>query len=490
MYLQASNLQKRFGNTTALRGVSVSLRAGRVHAFAGENGAGKSTLLKILAGAERHDSGDIHLDSALYAPLSLGEAEARGVGLVFQELTVNASLSVAENIYIDRLRDFANGLGWISRWRIERDAQMMLDEISAGISVNSSLDSLNLGQWKCLEICRALARRPQVLFLDESTAFLGHKEVQAVLAVIRRLRDQGLTVGFVSHHIEEVEQVADDVIILKDGALVGQFNASDMTSDQMHALMVGRDLSESIYPARSTSMLDEQVLAITGVGDPRSAIELHRGEILGIAGLKGSGGELLLSVLAGDRPCTSEMSLTLCGRPYTPHTPYDAWQSGISYLPGDRGGEGLILDFTVRDNLVLSKIPRRGPFYDGRAATEMASRAIARLDVRPGDPDRTCRSLSGGNMQKVVLGKCLVTQPTLLLLNNPTRGVDVGAREEIYKVIRALADSGTAVMLLSEDLPEVIGMSDRIVVMRRGTITQTIGATEPRSEEDVIRHMV
>ncbi len=335
------------------------------------------------------------------------------------------------------------------------------------------------------------ARR--ILFLDQSTAFLGLKEVQVVLSVMRRLRAQGLTIAFVSHHLDEVTDVADTLVILKDGKLVGTYPADEMPVNRIHALMVGRTASESIYPAKRPVATTPPVLEVSRLrlagGNADVSLALQKGEILGIAGLKGAGGEELLGALSGDMP-KPDATIRLAGRAYAPRLPADAWAAGVAYLPGDRGSEGLILDFTVQDNMIMADIPRWGPFFQRGKAAALARDGVASLGVRPGNPVLSCRSLSGGNMQKVVLGKCLLPQPQVLLLNNPTRGVDVGAREEIYRIIRELVGAGTSVLLLSEDLPELLGMSDRLVVMRRGQITRLFEGGEGCSEEQVVRQMV
>jgi ABC-type sugar transport system ATPase subunit len=493
MRLQASNISKHFGRTRALSDVSIELRPGKIHALVGENGAGKSTLLKILAGAEQMDAGEMMLDDMPYRPRNLREAERHRVALVFQELTINPSLGIAENIYIDRLRRFANRIGWIDRAALEREAQAMLDKIDVGISVRQSLQSLNLGQWKCIEVCRALANKPQILFFDESTAYLGLKEVEMLLGVMTRLRARGLTIAFVSHHLDEVTDHADDLTILKDGRLVCRRDCAGTTTDEIHALMVGREVSSSIYPLKSSLQGEKPMLEVTGLkldqADAAIDLTLNRGEVLGIGGLKGAGGEELVSILCGDKRLASG-TITFDGAPYAPKTPIEAWKAGIAYLPGDRGGEGLIGDFPILENLILGGIPRRGIWVDRTVAKDLAATMIQKLHIRPNDPSLPVKSLSGGNMQKVVLGKCIVTRPRILLLNNPTRGVDIGAREQIYKTIRKMAEAGTAVVLLSEDLSELIGMSDRLIVMRRGAITREFGAAGKWAEEDVIQHMV
>jgi ABC-type sugar transport system ATPase subunit len=494
MQLTAQDICKRYGSTVALDHVPLVLRPGEVHALVGENGAGKSTLLKIAAGAELPDSGALALDGVPYRPHSLREAQRRGVALVFQEVTINTSLTVAENIFIDRLRDFANGIGLVDRGRLERRAQEILDSLDAGISVRENLAALDLGKWKCIEIARALSYEPSVLLLDEATAFLNLQEVRAVLAAMDRLRRQGLTIGFVSHHLDEVLEVADRMSILKDGRYVGTFATNEVTIETIQSRMVGRELSASLYPARkATVAAPEPLLSLEGVAaEPDfgpASLTVSRGEVLGVGGLKGAGGECLLSLIAGDRTATHGI-MRLDGKPYRPRAPVDAWQAGIAYLPGDRTAEGLLLDFSVLDNLVLSAQPHRGPFFDRAAAMDLSRRLIQQIRIKASTPSVRCGDLSGGNLQKVVLGKCLAPRPRLLLLDNPTRGVDVGARAEIYRVIRALADDGMAVLLLSQDLPELLGLSDRIVIMRRGGIAGLFLAETQPTEADVIRQMV
>jgi ribose transport system ATP-binding protein len=494
MQLTAHDICKKYGSTVALDHVPLLLRPGEVHALVGENGAGKSTLMKIAAGAEQPDSGTLALDGAPYRPHSLRAAQQSGVALVFQEVTINTSLTVAENIFIDRLRDFTNAVGLVDRGRLERRAQEILDSLDAGISVRENLAALDLGKWKCIEIARALSYQPSVLLLDEATAFLNLQEVRAVLAAMDRLRRNGLTIGFVSHHLDEVLEVADRMSILKDGRYVGTFATGEVTIETIQSRMVGRELSASLYPQRKTAtatpapLLHLQEVAAEPDFGPVS-LTLNRGEVLGVGGLKGAGGESLLALVAGDRAVT-QGAMRLDGEPYRPRAPVDAWQAAVAYLPGDRTAEGLLLDFSVLDNLVLSAQPHHGPFFDRPAATSLAQRLMQQLRIKAATPWVRCGDLSGGNLQKVVLGKCLAPHPRLLLLDNPTRGVDVGARAEIYRIIRALADDGMAVLLLSQDLPELLGLSDRIVVMRRGSIAGLFLAEAQPTEADVIRQMV
>ncbi|RUV23672.1 sugar ABC transporter ATP-binding protein [Mesorhizobium sp. M7A.F.Ca.MR.228.00.0.0] len=493
MTLTASELRKSYGQTRAVDGVSVVLRPGMVHAIVGENGAGKSTTLRMLAGAERPDSGVMTLDEASYAPPSVIGAAALGVSLVYQEITINRSLTVAENIFIDRLRQFAGPLGFIDRRRMEAASQTILERIGAQISVSADTGRLNLGELKCIEIARALSTSPKILLLDESTAYLDHREVQAVLRVISELKGQGMTVAFVSHHLDEVLAVADELTILKDGQYVGTYRTTEIEPNEIHRRMVGRELARSIYPPRpprdpSKPVVFEACEVAVGRELGGVSLNVHAGEILGLAGLKGAGAEALFAAICGDLPLRGG-SMKLAGGSYAPSSPTFAWGQGVAYLPGDRHNEGLIADFSILDNLVMARPPHHGPFFDRAAATAIAGDLIAQIGIKTQSVDSSCRSLSGGNLQKVVIGKCLAVQPRLLLLNNPTRGVDIGARTEIYRLVRQKAAQGLAVILSSEDMPELIGMSDRLLVLRQGQITHRIETAADATEHDIIGHM-
>jgi len=486
----AEDLSRSFGNTRALSDVSIALEPGKIHALVGENGAGKSTLLKILAGAERPDSGRMVLDGQPYAPRSVTEATRRGVGLVFQEITINPSLTVAENIFAGRLASFRR-YGLLTRGGLNRAAQALLDSFSAEISVSQPLSALDLGQWKCIDVARALSASPRAILFDESTAFLNHREVDIVLEAMQALKRQGLVVAFVSHHLAEVGAAADGLTILKDGRKVGDYAAHELSRDQIQSLMVGRDLSKGLFPPHGAQASSDNLMRFEDIADERlkpSSLTLGGGEIVGIAGLKGAGGQRILEIAAGVAPHHSgEMKLS--GASFRPRIPAEAWAKGIAYLPGDRTGEGLIVGASVLDNLVMARPPRRGPLFDHARAKKLSAALIRRLSIKTKAPQTRAGALSGGNLQKVVLGKCLAVDPRVLLLNNPTRGVDVGARAEIYRSLREAADRGLGILLASEDLNELIGLSDRVLVMRAGRIVARIEDPASASEDAIIRHM-
>jgi ribose transport system ATP-binding protein len=491
--LVARNIYKSFGATRALDDVSITFEAGQVRALVGENGAGKSTLLKVLAANIHPDKGTIVLDGQPYTPNDMREAERNGVALVFQEITVNPSLTIAENIFIDRLREFQGFAGLIDWKRLNAAAQHILDGMGVNFTVQRDLHDLNLGQWKIIEIARALSYQPKVLFLDESTAFLSTQEVNAFLTAVRNLRERGIAIGFVSHHLDEVQKVADTLTVLKDGKWVGDYAVGQIRTVEIEALMVGREIGSGIYPEKRACASDEVLLKLDHVSVPGElhdvSFELCRGEILGIGGLKGSGGEAILEVILGDQHAGSGR-ISFEGREFRPRRPYDAWDRGIAYLPGDRTGEGLIVDFTVMENVSMAAMPRNGPFLNKRSARTLTEKYIADLFIKAQGPNVACNSLSGGNLQKVVLAKCMAPAPRLLLLNNPTRGIDVGARMEIYRIIRELANEGVSVILLSEDLPELIGLSNRILITRTGAVSRIFTTDERPREQEIINHMI
>ena len=490
--LAAENISKSFGGAAALRGVSVQFAPGEVVALVGENGAGKSTLLKVLAAVVGSDGGTATIDGTLYAPRSQLDAERAGVALVFQEQNVNRALTIAENIMLGRLRDFRR-FGLIDWTALNRAAQAILDRIGAEFTVRDDMATLDLGQMKTIEVARALALEPRFIFFDESTAFLNHAEATRLMAVISELRRQGIGIGFVSHHLQEVFGIADRIVVLKDGRLVGAHPVAEMTEARLYEMMVGRDMVGGLFPPGASTMSGVPVVALRDVTTETAgpiSLELQAGGIVGIGGLKGSGGEAIIAALSGSEQVFSGQMLRN-GRPHTPRQPRDAWRAGIATLPGDRTGEGVITEFSVLENLTLAASPRRAAgFADRPAMRRIAAKQIASLGIKTQSLDATVNSLSGGNMQKVVLGKCLAAAPEVLLLNNPTRGVDIGAKAEIYRVIRKLADAGMTVLMVTEDLPELLGLSDRIIITRRGRISHEFPDGARPSEEDAVKWMM
>ena len=494
MKLTAKSIYKTFGVTKAVDDVSIEFNEGEIHAVIGENGAGKSTLLKVISAVYPMDAGEVFLEGKPFKPSNHIESAKQGVGYVFQESTVNPHITVAENIFVDRLREFTNKLGLVSKQKLEQKAQEIIDYMGVEIDVKTSLWDLDLGKWKLIEIARALTFNPKVIFFDESTAYLNNQEVEFFLEVIRNLKKKGLAIGYVSHHMSEIFNIADVATIMKDGKWVAKKTISETTIEEVQRLMVGRELG-NIYPKKKAEKSEEPIIEFRDVSCAKKlkgvSFTLYKGEILGVGGIKDSGGEEILAILNGDKSLKSG-KVELYGKPYQPKAPYEALEKKITTLPGQRTLEGIIVDFSIKTNVNMGNIPRKakGMFVDEKKETEVANDMIERVLIKADSAETLCSSLSGGNMQKVVLGKCLATNPNVVLLNNPTRGIDMGARLEIYKLIHSLSMQGITFLMLSEDLNELIGLSDRAIIMRRGEVSKEYDFNSTMREEDIITYML
>lgn len=487
----AENVTKSFGPTRALVDASISIRAGEVHGLIGENGAGKSTITKVATGVHHADRGNFALHGEPYEPRSLQQTADIGVSLIFQEITVNRMLSVAENVFISRLRSFRRG-GLMSRRRINAEAQKHLDALGADFSVGDDVATLNLGQLKVIELARAIAEKPAMLFVDEATAVLDANGKELVLNALRGLRDQGLAIGYVSHHFDEIFSLTDRVTVMRNGANVATLNTADTDRQEIESLMVGRSVVDSMFPPKRVAT-DEPVLTTEDLtlADKIANVSftVNRGEVLGIAGLAGSGGADLLRALAGAGRGVSG-SVELNGRAYQPKSPEGAMKKKVAYLPGDRDDEGVIGNFSVRENIGMSFLPHSLTPVSVGAERRRVGQLMETLHIKAQSAEAEVDSLSGGNRQKVVLAKLLAIDPDVLLLDNPTRGVDVGAREHLYAAIADAARSGMSVVLLSEDLHELIGLANRLIVFREGEVSHEIDSLEGISEREIIPHML
>jgi ABC-type sugar transport system ATPase subunit len=488
---------KRFGVTVALDNAHVELCSGQIHSLVGENGAGKSTLLKAIAAVHKADSGEIFIDDKPFAAKNLLDASKQGVTIVFQESTINPYVSIEENIFIDRLHEYNSPLTGIKWKNLRGDAQRILDSMQTDIKVEQDINSLDLGQWKLIEVAKALSYEPSVLLLDESTAFLNNKEARAFLNVIKKLREQGLAIGFVSHHLNEVFDISDRITVMRDGKFVAEFPGAEVNAEILESAMVGRAIGPKMYPDRNKKIPDEIVLQVENlsVKDQLDDIsfDLRKGEILGIGGLKGAGGEAILDAVYGVQSISAgsiRYSVTAAAEKYSVTSPSQSLRRRIALAPGERTLEGLIPDFSIRENLTMANPPRKGFLRDKMGERKTSEYYVEHIKIKTNNIDNPTNSLSGGNMQKVVLGKCLAVNPHVMLLNNPTRGIDISARQEIYALMRELARGGLSIIMLTEDLLELLGMSDRIMLMRKKKISKLFSENSNLREEDLIGHIV
>ena len=466
-------IHKSFGAVRALRGVSFELRAGEVHALLGENGAGKSTLIKVATGAHAPDAGEIELAGRRLARLSPAAAHAHGIACIYQQPALFPDLTVAENLAL-RLEP-QRGLrrvNWRGRW--QRAAEL-LQRVGAAIPPGAEVRELSMPEQQLVEIAGALGAGARIVIMDEPTASLTRVEQERLYTLVRNLRAGGVGVIYISHRLEEIFALADRVTVLRDGASVGTHAVRDIDEAALIRLMVGREVSLLYPPAERPP--GEIALELRGVGCAAAGVHavsfaVRAGEVFGLAGLVGAGRTELARALFGLTPADAG-EMRLRGERVAIHSPQEAMHHGIAYVPEDRRRHGVVLELPVAQNITLAAHKRIFPHGWLHAGPERreAETFIARLGIRTDGPDAPATSLSGGNQQKVALARWLATAPRVLILDEPTQGVDVGAKGEIHKIVRQLAAEGLAVILISSDLPEVLGMSARIGVMRGGTLT-------------------
>ena len=474
--LQLSDIRKSFGAVRALKGVSFDLQPGEVHALLGENGAGKSTLIKVITGAHSPDDGTLTVDGESLRSLTPSRARELGIACIYQQPALFPDLSVAENIGL-RLKK-TSAFAKVKHAEQRSLALDLLKRVGAEISPDAEVRELSMPEQQLVEIACALGSGAKIVIMDEPTASLTQKEQHLLFGVVRDLRANGVGVVYISHRLEEIFALADRVTVLRDGESVGTHPVKDLTEAAMIQLMVGREVAALYPPAESEP--GAVVLSLKNLGCSASGVrgidlEVRAGEIVGMAGLVGAGRTELARILFGITPADSGQ-ITLNGKPLTLTSPREAISHGIAYVPEDRRRHGVILEMPIAHNITMAVHPVLfpGTWLRFKAETAMAKDFIRDLGIKAYGPDAPGGSLSGGNQQKVSVSRWLATKPKLLILDEPTQGVDVGAKSEIHKIIRNLAKEGLAVLMISSDLPEVLGMSDRIAVMREGTITAVL----------------
>ncbi len=476
--IAVADLRKAYGGIQALAGVDLAIEPGTVHAVVGENGAGKSTLMKILAGAVHPDHGEVRVAGD---PVQLGSpADARGlgIGIVYQELSLFPERSILANLFPDRQ---PTRFGLVDRAEMRRRAAPALSRLGLAADPDTSVGDLGIAERQLVELCRVLIERPGVLILDEPNSALNERETSRLFAVLRELSADGITIIYVSHRLEEVFQIADRITVMRNGAIVTTVDRASVTISRIVEAMVGTSPAE-LFPTRGSRVVAPDAAApapsltvqgLTVEAELRDvSFEARPGEIIGLAGLEGSGVATLLGVLFGTRRATAGEIRFADGRG-APASPTAAARRGISLVPADRRIQGLMLESSVEMNIAhvaVGTLSSRRPWLDRRAMRAAARRQMDALRIQADGPGAIVGRLSGGNQQKVVVGKWLEISPTVFLLDDPTRGVDVGAKREIYRLIRDLADSGRTVLFRSTELPEVVGLADRILVLYRGRL--------------------
>jgi ribose transport system ATP-binding protein len=474
-------ISKSFPGVQALEDVDFDLAAGEVHVLLGENGAGKSTLIKILAGANQPDSGEILIDGDPVTIRSAGDAERLGIATIYQEFNLVPQLSVAENVYLGKP---PRRLGFVDRRRMRNLADEALARVGLQVDPTTPVAQLGIAQQQLVEIAKALTVQARVLVMDEPTATLTTDEVGRLFGVVRELTKAGVGVVFISHHLEEVSEIGDRVTVLRDGKRVGELPA-DAAHDEFVRLMVGRTI-DAQYPRRrgdvGDALLTVRGLSRRGVFQDID-LTVHAGEVVGMAGLVGAGRSEVARAIFGADPY-DEGEVEVLGRPVPRHSVAEALEGGLGLVPEDRGRQGLVLPLTVADNLALVSMgsEQRLGFVDRRGLARSAGRISEQLRIRAHGLSQIVATLSGGNQQKVVIGKWLLANTKVLILDEPTRGIDVGAKVEIYQLINQLTEQGAAVLMISSDLPEVIGMSDRVLVMAGGRIRGELDAGHATQE--------
>ncbi|UCE49719.1 MAG: sugar ABC transporter ATP-binding protein [Phycisphaerales bacterium] len=490
--LQARGISKAFGGIKALDDVSLEICAGKVNAIVGENGAGKSTLMKILSGVYTEYEGQIFLDGREVAFANPAEAQDRGIAIIHQELNLIPYLSVAENVFLGR--EFVNRVGLIDYRALHRETMRILKRLDLDINPRVAVSGLKVGQQQVVEIAHALSLDARIVIMDEPTSAISDHEIEILFGLIRSLTAQGVAVIYITHKLDELFRIADKVAVLRDGNLIDSRPVDEVTHDDIVRMMVGRDMKD--FFVKADVVKPDVVLAVGDMclADPQRrawvvdsvSFDVKAGEVLGLFGLMGAGRTELLETIFGLHPGRSSGAVSLYGRQIQINSPVDAIKHGMGFVTEDRKTEGLILEMSVAANVSLASLEQTERFglLSNRLESGLAQDHVARLGIRTPSVKQIVKNLSGGNQQKVVIAKWLATDPRVLLLDEPTRGIDVNAKNEIYKLISKLARSGLAIVMVSSEMPEIMAVADRIIVLCEGK--QTAEFTSAQATEELI----
>lgn len=489
--LHAKGVHKSFGGIKALDDASVDIHTAKVNAIVGENGAGKSTLIKILSGVYQDYEGKILLDGEQVSFSNPRDAQKRGIAIIHQELNLIPYLSVAENIFLGR--EYINQMGLIDYKRMNRETRELLDKLDLQTAPQTIVSDLRVGQQQIVEIAKALSQNARVIIMDEPTSAISEHEIDVLFDLIRSLIRRGVTIVYITHKLEELFRIADRVVVMRDGKVVGSKPLAEVSHDDVVRMMVGRDIKGffvKVKAAQAEDLFRVEDVCLAQPGRPGDYVVDHisfsvkKGEVLGMFGLMGAGRTELLETIFGLYPGRSSGSIFLGDNRINIDSPGSAIQAGIALVPEDRKLQGLIIEMSVRDNISLASIRQaeKWGFLSNRLEKRLADDYVNRLKIKTASVRQTVGNLSGGNQQKVVIAKWLATKPRVILLDEPTRGIDVNAKNEIYKLISELAAAGLGIVMVSSELPEILAISDRIIVLSEGRQTGSFSPSEATEE--------
>ncbi len=483
MRIEMRGIDKSFGSNQVLKQAGFTLESGEVHALMGENGAGKSTLMKILTGVYTKDAGTVLVDGKEVNYKNPQEAEKAGIVFIYQELNVMFDLTVEENLFMGK--EIHGKFGICDRKAMQKKAQEALNTLGVNISPKTVMSELSVGQQQMVEICKALMADAKVIIMDEPTAALTQSETVALFKVIESLRKKGVSMVYISHRMEEIFELCDRITVLRDGSYIGVKNIPETNMNEIVKMMIGREIGER-YPSRDVK-IGKEVLKVKGLTRKGTfhdvSFAVRAGEVLGVSGLMGAGRTEIMQAIFGNLSYESG-TIEIDGKEVKISNPRQAMEHGIGFITEDRKTEGLMLDKSIRENISLCNLGRisKSSVISKEAEKNMVAEAIKDLHIKCFGPYHECNNLSGGNQQKVVLAKWILTNPKILILDEPTRGVDIGAKKEIYSIINKLAAQGVAIIMVSSELPEVLGMSDNIMVVREGEVRGIISYEEANQE--------
>ena len=483
MRIEMRGIDKSFGSNQVLKQAGFTLESGEVHALMGENGAGKSTLMKILTGVYTKDAGTVLVDGKEVNYKNPQEAEKAGIVFIYQELNVMFDLTVEENLFMGK--EIHGKFGICDRKAMQKKAQEALNTLGVNISPKTVMSELSVGQQQMVEICKALMADAKVIIMDEPTAALTQSETVALFKVIESLRKKGVSMVYISHRMEEIFELCDRITVLRDGSYIGVKNIPETNMNEIVKMMIGREIGER-YPSRDVK-IGKEVLKVKGLTRKGTfhdvSFSVRAGEVLGVSGLMGAGRTEIMQAIFGNLSYESG-TIEIDGKEVKISNPRQAMEHGIGFITEDRKTEGLMLDKSIRENISLCNLGRisKSSVISKEAEKNMVAEAIKDMHIKCFGPYHECNNLSGGNQQKVVLAKWILTNPKILILDEPTRGVDIGAKKEIYSIINKLAAQGVAIIMVSSELPEVLGMSDNIMVVREGEVRGIISYEEANQE--------